>query len=175
MKYFKLILICFIWSTTWAVIKIGLDQTPLMVGLALRFSVATIALGIIILLKRRRIAFDRVSVQNYLVVGLEAVYVSSGGCGVVVRKNSAYSLNYRITYTIGTNGTQMVLGRNYNTGTFTTLQAVNYTFTDGKAHRLKCVTEGDNFKCYIDGNATPAIDYTDDNLLKTETRMMLWL
>ena len=76
MKYFKLILICFIWSTTWAVIKIGLDQTPLMVGLALRFSVATIALGIIIFLKRRKIALDRVSVQNYLVVGLLTMALS---------------------------------------------------------------------------------------------------
>ena len=76
MKYFKLILICFIWSTTWAVIKIGLDRTPLMVGLALRFSVATIALGVIIFLKRRKIALDRVSVQNYLVVGLLTMALS---------------------------------------------------------------------------------------------------
>jgi len=76
MKYFKLILICFIWSTTWAVIKIGLDQTPLMLGLALRFSVAALVLGSIILLKRRKIAFDRISVQNYLIVGLLTMALS---------------------------------------------------------------------------------------------------
>jgi len=76
MKYFKLILICFIWSTTWAVIKIGLDQTPLMVGLALRFSVAALVLGGIILWKHRKIAFDRVSVHNYLIVGLLTMALS---------------------------------------------------------------------------------------------------
>lgn len=76
MKYFKFLILCVIWSTTWAMIKIGLDQTPPMVGLALRFGVAAIVLGGIILWKRRRIAFDRASVQNYLVVGLMTMAIS---------------------------------------------------------------------------------------------------
>jgi drug/metabolite transporter (DMT)-like permease len=76
MKYLKFAILCFIWSTTWAMIKIGLDQTPPMVGLALRFSVAAMVLGGIILWKRRRIPFDRASVQNYFVVGLMTMALS---------------------------------------------------------------------------------------------------
>ncbi|MFH1214833.1 MAG: EamA family transporter [Candidatus Neomarinimicrobiota bacterium] len=76
MKYLKFAILCFIWSTTWAMIKVGLDQTPPMVGLALRFSVAALVLGGIILWKKRPVAFDRASAQNYLVVGLMTMALS---------------------------------------------------------------------------------------------------
>jgi len=57
-------------------IKVGLDQTPPMVGLALRFSTAALVLGGIILWKRRKVPFDRASIQNYLVVGLITMAIS---------------------------------------------------------------------------------------------------
>ncbi|MDD5062058.1 MAG: DMT family transporter [Candidatus Marinimicrobia bacterium] len=70
MKYFKFAIVCIIWSTTWAMIKIGIDQTPPMVGLALRFGIAALVLGGMILWKRRSILFNRASIRNYLIVGL---------------------------------------------------------------------------------------------------------
>ncbi len=69
-KYLKFLLLCVIWSTTWAILKIGLDQTPPMVGLALRFSCAAIILLSAVFWTGRRIATDRLSLRLYALIGL---------------------------------------------------------------------------------------------------------
>ena len=38
------IVLCIIWSTTWSAIKIGLQDTPASVGIALRFTIGSLVL-----------------------------------------------------------------------------------------------------------------------------------
>ncbi len=69
-KYGKFLLLCLIWSTTWAAIKIGIEETPPMAGLALRFSVAAVILLTAVLITKRRIATDALSLRLYAQIGL---------------------------------------------------------------------------------------------------------
>jgi len=69
-KYLKFLLLCFIWSTTWAAIKIGLHETPVLLGLGLRFSVAALILFGALYFKRRQIDWAPVAIRQYLMVGL---------------------------------------------------------------------------------------------------------
>jgi len=61
--------LCLIWSTTWAMIKIGLDGTPPVVGLSLRFLIASLVLLPLVKIRGRRIPMDRASLQLYAIVG----------------------------------------------------------------------------------------------------------
>lgn len=69
-KYLKYMLLCVIWSTTWAAIKIGVEETPPMVGLALRFTVAALVLLLAVVFSGRKIAFDALSLRLYSQIGL---------------------------------------------------------------------------------------------------------
>ena len=64
------ILICIIWSTTWAMIKIGVEETPIMLGLGLRFLIAGVLLFAITLLKKKKIVFNRRVNRLYLITGI---------------------------------------------------------------------------------------------------------
>lgn len=59
-----------IWSTTWAVLKIGLKGTPPAVGLTARFSIAAVLLLGYCLLKKIKIPFTSAHIKLYLVVGI---------------------------------------------------------------------------------------------------------
>jgi len=70
LKYFQFFLLCLIWGTTYAAIKIGSDSTPPMVGLAIRYGIALLVLFPIIRITGRKIPVDRASVKLYLVAGV---------------------------------------------------------------------------------------------------------
>lgn len=69
-KYLQFFVLCLIWSTTWGMIKIGAEETPPMVGLAIRFIIALVILFSIIFVKRRKIPLDKSSVITYLIAGI---------------------------------------------------------------------------------------------------------
>jgi len=69
-KYLQFLILCLIWSTTWGMIKIGAEETPPMVGLAIRFIIASMILFSIILIKKRKISSDKSSVVTYLIAGI---------------------------------------------------------------------------------------------------------
>lgn len=60
----------FIWSTTWAVLKIGLKDTPPAVGLAARFSVASIVLFTLFAIKKTKITITKDHLKLYFIVGI---------------------------------------------------------------------------------------------------------
>ncbi|MCF7886006.1 MAG: DMT family transporter [Candidatus Marinimicrobia bacterium] len=64
------IILCIIWSTTWSAIKIGLEQTPPSVGIALRFSIGSIVLFIYILVTNRKIHLNLKYLFFYFLVGM---------------------------------------------------------------------------------------------------------
>jgi len=68
-KYLQYLVLCLIWGTTFAAIKIGSASTPPMVGLALRYWFAVAILIISVLLTGRKIPLDRESLKMYWVVG----------------------------------------------------------------------------------------------------------
>ncbi|MCF7740678.1 MAG: DMT family transporter [Candidatus Marinimicrobia bacterium] len=68
-NYFLYIILCIIWSTTWSAIKIGLEDTPPPVGLALRFTTASCVLFVYIFLTGRRVIIDRRHLLFYFLVG----------------------------------------------------------------------------------------------------------
>jgi len=63
------VFLCLVWSTTWAMIKIGLDDTPPLVGLALRFTIASAVLFPAVFISGRKIPMDRASLKLYGLVG----------------------------------------------------------------------------------------------------------
>ncbi|MDO9547756.1 MAG: DMT family transporter [Candidatus Marinimicrobia bacterium] len=75
-KYLQFLLLCLIWGTTFAAIKIGSDSTPPMLGLAIRYVVALLLLLPVIKLTGRKIPFDKSSVKLYLVVGVFSMGLS---------------------------------------------------------------------------------------------------
>ena len=75
-KYLLYILLCIIWSTTWSVIKIGLDGTPPVVGLATRFAIASAILFLIIIFKKIKIVINKETVKLYLMVGVFNMAIS---------------------------------------------------------------------------------------------------
>lgn len=60
----------FIWSTTWAVLKIGLYDTPPSVGLTARFATAAGVLFFYFAIKKIKIPLTKDHVKLYLIVGL---------------------------------------------------------------------------------------------------------
>jgi len=59
-----------IWSTTWAVLKIGLTDTPPAVGLAVRFGIAAVLLITYSLVRHYKFHFTPAHIRLYLIVGL---------------------------------------------------------------------------------------------------------
>jgi len=76
MNYILFTILCLIWGTTWSAIKIGLEGTPPLVGMALRFLIAAVILFLIILISGRPVQRDRNSIKLYLFVGLLNMSVS---------------------------------------------------------------------------------------------------
>lgn len=76
MNLLLFVLICIIWSTTWAMIKIGIEETPIMLGLGLRFLIAGIILLAITLFKKKKIIFNRKVNRLYLVTGVLTMALS---------------------------------------------------------------------------------------------------
>jgi drug/metabolite transporter (DMT)-like permease len=62
-------LISLIWGSTWLAIKIGLESTPPIYGVAIRFTLAALIIFGIMQARGERIPFDRSSVSLYLTVG----------------------------------------------------------------------------------------------------------
>lgn len=52
-------LMCLIWGSTWLAIKVGLDGVPPFLGAGLRFVVAAAVVGLVLVLRRRRMALSR--------------------------------------------------------------------------------------------------------------------
>lgn len=75
-KYFKFLLLCLIWGTTYAAIKIGSESTPPMLGLALRYCFALVILFTAILITKRKIPVDGASLKIYAVVGIFSMGLS---------------------------------------------------------------------------------------------------
>ncbi len=76
MNYILFLILCLIWGTTWSAIKIGLEGTPPLVGMALRFMIASVALFLFILISGRYVRRDRNSIKLYLFVGLFNMSIS---------------------------------------------------------------------------------------------------
>jgi len=49
MTYFLVAFLCLVWGTTWVVIKIGLEDSPPFLSAGLRFVIAVIVLGVIVI------------------------------------------------------------------------------------------------------------------------------
>ncbi len=75
-RYLQFLFLSFIWATTYAVIKIGLEGTPPMVGLTLRYWFAVFILFAIIILTKRKINLDKDSIKLYLSVGFFSMTLS---------------------------------------------------------------------------------------------------
>jgi len=60
------ILISVIWGSTWLAIKIGLESISPFYGIALRFSIASLILFLILKLRNEKIPFDKNSILLYL-------------------------------------------------------------------------------------------------------------
>ncbi len=65
-----------IWSTTWAVLKIGLKDTPPAVALAGRFAIAAILLFIYFAIKKIKITISPAHIKLYLIVGIFTMALS---------------------------------------------------------------------------------------------------
>jgi drug/metabolite transporter (DMT)-like permease len=57
--YFGFIIICLLWGSSWAAVKIGLEGIPPLLSLTLRFSIASIILGVVVLVRRLRVPTDQ--------------------------------------------------------------------------------------------------------------------
>jgi len=75
-KYLQFLLLCLIWGTTYAAIKIGSGSTPPMVGLTIRYAFAMLLLFPVIKLSGRKIALDVISMKRYMVVGIFSMGLS---------------------------------------------------------------------------------------------------
>jgi putative membrane protein PagO len=57
--YVGFVVICFLWGSSWAAVKIGLEGVPPFLSLALRFSIASIILGIVVLVRRLSVPTEK--------------------------------------------------------------------------------------------------------------------
>jgi drug/metabolite transporter (DMT)-like permease len=55
---FGFIIICILWGSSWAATKLALEAIPPFLGLGIRFSIASIILGVIIITQRLRVPHD---------------------------------------------------------------------------------------------------------------------
>jgi drug/metabolite transporter (DMT)-like permease len=68
-------LICLIWGSTWLVIKIGLDGMPPFLGAGLRFLLATLLVGLVLLARRKRLHLTRDDKICVLSLGLLVFWI----------------------------------------------------------------------------------------------------
>ncbi len=59
-------IISLIWGSTWLAIKIGLDSVPPFYGVAIRFTVASIVLWILVRARKERIAYSKDAILLYV-------------------------------------------------------------------------------------------------------------
>ncbi len=59
-----------IWSTTWAALKIGLEDTPPAVGLSVRFAIAAVVLITLCKIRKIKFLFTSAHIRLYLIVGI---------------------------------------------------------------------------------------------------------
>lgn len=74
--------ICLIWGSTFVALKIGLEGTPPLLGVALRHLTASLILFLIVFARKLPIPTDPLAIKQYLTVGL-----------------LNFSLSYSLTYT----------------------------------------------------------------------------
>ncbi|HUN64602.1 MAG TPA: EamA family transporter [Bacteroidota bacterium] len=64
------IVISLIWGSTWLAIKIGLDSVPPFYGAAIRFTVGSVILALLVLFRKERLSFDRGALAMYGTLGI---------------------------------------------------------------------------------------------------------
>jgi drug/metabolite transporter (DMT)-like permease len=57
--YLGISIICILWGSSWAAVKLGLEGMPPLLSLTVRFTMASIILGIIMIFQRQAISKDR--------------------------------------------------------------------------------------------------------------------
>ena len=57
--YSGFVIICLLWGSSWAAVKLGLETVPPLLSLGIRFSIASIILGMIVVVYRLKIPADR--------------------------------------------------------------------------------------------------------------------
>jgi len=67
---------CLIWGSTFVALKTGLEETPPLLGVALRNLLASLILFLIIYWRKLPIPFDRLARRQYLTVGLLDFFLS---------------------------------------------------------------------------------------------------
>lgn len=67
---------CLIWGSTFVALKTGLEETPPLLGVALRNLLASLILFLIIYWRKLPIPFDRLARRQYLTVGLLDFFIS---------------------------------------------------------------------------------------------------
>ena len=61
---------CLIWGSTFMALKVGLQETPPLLGVALRHLIASVILLAVIWFKSYKIPWDRLTLKQYATVGL---------------------------------------------------------------------------------------------------------
>ena len=57
--YFGYFIICLLWGSSWAAVRLGLDTVPPFLSLGIRFCIASLILGFVILIRRMRVPTDK--------------------------------------------------------------------------------------------------------------------
>ncbi len=57
--YSGFLIICLLWGSSWAAVKLGLETVPPFLSLGVRFSIASIILGLVILVRRLDVPTDK--------------------------------------------------------------------------------------------------------------------
>jgi drug/metabolite transporter (DMT)-like permease len=57
--YFGFLVICLLWGSSWAAVKLGLETVPPLLSLGIRFFIASLILGLVILVRRLRVPTDK--------------------------------------------------------------------------------------------------------------------
>ena len=71
-------LLCFIWGSTWLVIRIGLETMPPIFSAGLRFSLATVFIFILMQIRSIKLQTDKISIRLYLVMGFFSFVIPFG-------------------------------------------------------------------------------------------------
>ena len=71
-------LLCFIWGSTWLVIRIGLETMPPIFSAGLRFSLATVFIFILMQIRSIKLQTDKISIRLYLIMGFFSFVIPFG-------------------------------------------------------------------------------------------------
>jgi len=77
-KFFLAVLLCLIWGSTWLAIKIGLEDSPPILGAGFRFLLACAVLFALLRWKKMPLLTDRESWKKLAIPGIFAYFVSYG-------------------------------------------------------------------------------------------------